>query len=103
MKKEDLLEYLARHCQGRGQAMSSQELERKLRISENELRRQVNRLRQEGKPIASGRNGYFYARTAGEIYGTIQILKKMRAGLDRVIAGLERALDSFSRGGDSYR
>ncbi len=103
MKKEDLLEYLQHHCRGRGQAMSSRDLERKLRVSEKELRRQINRLRQDGFPIASGRNGYYCAQTAGEIYGTIQILKKMRAGIDRVITGLEGTLDSFAGGGDSYR
>lgn len=103
MKKEDLLEYLQHHCRGRGHAMSSRDLERKLRVSEKELRRQINRLRQDSFPIASGRNGYFYAQTAGEIYGTIQILKKMRTGIDRVIAGLERTLDLFAGGGDSYR
>ena len=50
------------------------------------------------KPIASDQTGYFYAQTAGEVYATIQNLKKMRAGLDAAIRGLERSLDDFPVG-----
>ena len=50
---------------------------------------------ERGICIASDRSGYFYAGTAGEVYSTIQSLKKMRAGLDGAIAGLELALDAF--------
>ena len=63
-----------------------------------ELRKAVNHLRQECKPIASGQDGYFYAQTAGKVYATIRNLKKMRAGLDAAIQGLEQALDNFPAG-----
>ena len=99
MKKEELRDYLHGQCQGRDHAVSGRQLERTLRTSENELRKQVNRLRREGVPIASHRSGYFYAVTAGEVYATIQSLKKMRSGLDGAIAGLEQALDAFSGAG----
>lgn len=95
MKKEELQDYLLRQCRGRERSVSGRQLERTMRTSENDLRKQVNRLRREGVPIASGRSGYFYADTAGEVYSTIQSLKKMRAGLDGAIAGLELALDAF--------
>lgn len=96
MKKEELRDYLHGQCRGRERSVSGRQLERTLRTSENELRKQVNRLRREGVPIASDRSGYFYAATAGEVYSTIQSLKKMRSGLDAAIAGLEQALDAFS-------
>ena len=96
MKKEELRDYLLRQCRGRERSVSGRQLERTMRTSENDLRKQVNRLRREGVPIASDRSGYFYAGTAGEVYSTIQSLKKMRAGLDGAIAGLELALDAFS-------
>lgn len=99
MKKEELRDYMLRQCRGRARSVGGRQLERMMRISENELRRQVNRLRREGVPIASDRSGYFYAQTAGEVYSTIQSLKKMRAGLDGAIAGLELALDAFSDSG----
>lgn len=95
MKKEELRDHLLCQCRGRERSASGRQLERTLRTSENELRKQGNRLRREGVPIASDRSGYFYAATAGEVYATIQSLKKMRAGLDAAIAGLERALDGF--------
>ena len=46
-------------------------------------------------PIASDRNGYFYATTAGEVYDTIRQLKRMAAGLEAAINGLERSMDRF--------
>ena len=53
-------------------------------------------MRREGVPIASDQTGYYYAQTAGEVYGTILTLKKMRSGLDAAITGLERSLNGFS-------
>jgi hypothetical protein len=45
----------------------------------------------------------FYARNAGELYGTILNLRAMAAGLDEVIASLETSLENFGEeagGGD---
>ena len=53
-------------------------------------------MRREGVPIASDQTGYYYAQTAGEVYGTIRTLKKMCSGLDAAITGLERSLNGFS-------
>jgi uncharacterized membrane protein YoaK (UPF0700 family) len=46
-------------------------------------------------PIASSRDGYFYAVTAGEVYATIRQLQGMERGLTAAINGLERALERF--------
>ena len=96
MKKEELRDFLYHQCRGHERAVSGRQLEQSQRTSENELRKQVNRLRRDGIPIASSQDGYFYAVTAGEVYTTIQSLKKMRSGLDAAITGLEQALDAFS-------
>lgn len=102
MKKEALRDHLYQSCRGRAHASGSRDLKQVLRTSENELRKQVNRLRREGVPIASSyQSGYFYAQTAGEVYATIRSLKSMRAGLDAAIAGLERALDGFGPSGEA--
>ena len=37
-------------------------------MSENELRKHVNRLRRECIPIGSSSNGYYFAETAAEVY-----------------------------------
>ncbi len=100
MKKEQLHSYLHHSCRGKANAMSGVNLAKTMTISGNELRRQVNRLRREGIPIASNSNGYFYAANAGEIYSTIRSLEKMESGIRAAIAGLERAMTDFPLGED---
>lgn len=99
MKNEQLCGYLAKNCLGRRGTIGGRELAGKMGVSENELRRRVNRLRQQGVPIASSQTGYFYAATAGEVYATIRSLRGMAKGLEVAIAGLEKALERF---GDSH-
>ena len=77
MNKDLVRAYLHAHCLGKRKALPSQALEQALNLSGNSLRKQVNRLRREGVPIASFKRGYFYAETAGEFYATIRELKKM--------------------------
>ena len=94
MTKETVALYLENGFKGRRNVISSRELERVLGISRNELRRRVNRLRQDTVPIAADQRGYYFAEAA-EVYDTIRGLQKMRSGLDAAISGLERALEKF--------
>lgn len=98
MKREQLHSYLQHSCRGKSGAVSGTALAKVMGISGNELRRQVNRLRREGIPVASSSSGYFYAANAGEVYSTIRSLRKMESGLKAAIAGLERAMTDFSQG-----
>lgn len=98
MNNEQLCSYLKENRLGKERAISGRELARLCGISENELRRRVNRLRREGEPISSNHTGYFCARTAGDVYATIRALRKMKDGLEAAIHGLERALDRFGGG-----
>ena len=95
MKKDELRYHLLHSCLGKKRAVGATRLRATIHISENELRKAVNRLRREGVPIGSDQTGYYYAQTAGEVYSTIKHLKKMRSGLDAAIEGLEGSLDSF--------
>ena len=97
-REEQLLAYLESSCLGRVHRIGSKELERTLHLSGTDLRKYINRLRKQKKPIASDQNGYFYAQTSGEVYSTIQYLKKIRTGLDAVIQGLEESVDDFRVG-----
>ena len=99
MKEELLLEYLTTVCLGRGRIQKSAQMERALQVSGNELRRLIHRLRKRCVPIASSRDGYFYAVAAGEVYTTIRQLRQMACGLEKAIAGLEGSLDKFGSGG----
>ena len=103
MKEEMLLEYLQQNCTGRENTRKSIVIERALNIRRKELQKLVNRMRQEGIPIGSSKDGYFYAETAGEVYSTIRQLRDMQNGLEKAIKGLERCLDSFEihKGGGS--
>lgn len=103
MTNEQLCGYLVKNCLGRRGTIGGRELAGKMGASENELRRRVNRLRQQGAPIASSQAGYFYAATAGEVYATIRSLRGMAKGLEVAIAGLEKALERFgeSDGGNA--
>ena len=95
MRKNQLLAYLKGACSGRRYTVKGAELEQVLHLSGTDLRKLVNRLRQDGVPICSSREGYFYARNAGEIYTTIRSLKDMMYGLSQAVDGLEGALESF--------
>ena len=97
MKDKDILNYLQLFCSWKKRSTKSRQIEQALRISKTELRRRINRMRQKGSPIASSQDGYYYARTAGEVYGTIRQLKTMEAGLQSAISGLEQALDAFGQ------
>lgn len=99
MKEDLLLEYLKTMCPGRERIQKSAQLERTLRISGNELRRLIHRLRKRGVPVASSRDGYFYAVTAGEVYSTIRQLRQMASSLEAAIRGLEDALGKFGPSG----
>lgn len=99
MREELFAGYLKKNCAGRRKIMSGRALEKALHMSGNELRKQVNKLRRKGVPIASNQDGYFYAVSAGEVYATIKQLQKMEAGLAAAIRGLEIALESFEAGG----
>lgn len=95
MASEQLRMYLKSNCLGLENAMKSTDLEQTLHISENELRRQVNRLRRKNIPICSGSNGYFYALHAGEVVDTILNLDEMMKGLQDSMRGLRGSLENF--------
>ena len=92
MNDEELRDYLKRFCFGREHLICSRDLVRQKNLRESDLRKKVNRLRRKAVPIASSREGYFYASNAAELYSTIRQLKEMRAGLDAAICGLEQAI-----------
>ena len=100
MNDEELRDYLKRFCFGREHLICSRDLVRQKNLRESDLRKKVNRLRRKAVPIASSREGYFYASNAAELYSTIRQLKEMRAGLDAAICGLEQAMETFTEPSD---
>ena len=68
MNDEELRDYLKRFCFGREHLICSRDLVRQKNLRESDLRKKVNRLRRKAVPIASSREGYFYASNAAELY-----------------------------------
>jgi len=95
MREEKLIAYLRGAFKGRNKTIKSAELERAMEMSGTDLRKLVNKLRRKSVPICSGADGYFYAKTAGDILRTIRQLKVMIKGLQAAVDGLEAALDKF--------
>ncbi len=98
MNRDKVEEFLHTRCKGKKNITSAAALQRSLHMSEQELRKQVNKLRRDMIPIASNRDGYYYAETAADIYYTIKGLEKLRDSIDKTIRGLEGAMDRFNRG-----
>ena len=80
--------YLEQSHKGEGAAISSKELERILHVKGTEIRRLVNILRSESKPICSNAMGYFYAaneqelqETIGQLSSRVLMITKARDGL----------------------
>ena len=88
MNDEELRDYLKRFCFGREHLICSRDLVRQKNLRESDLRKKVKRLRRKAVPIASSREGYFYASNAAELYSTIRQLKEMRADLDVILVVL---------------
>ncbi len=100
MSDKELEQFFRNTCLGQRNAIAAKNLETKLCMRAGDLRRRINRLRRNAVPIASGSSGYYYARTAHEVYGTIRQLRQMQIGLQQAISGLEEAMRRFAEGGE---
>ena len=103
MKEEMLLEYLQQNCTGRENTRKSIVIERALNIRRKELQKLVNRMRQDGVPICSSRDGYFYPESIGDVFSTIEHLEVMEKGLRAAINGMKRGVYKINihKGGGS--
>ncbi len=98
MKEELLITYLKAHCTGKRNIQTRAQVARALRLTDNELQRLIHRLRVRGVPIASSRDGCYYAANASEIFSTIQLLVNMVDGLNESIEGLKASMEGFTEG-----
>ena len=60
-KNAALCVYLKKYHTGKEKAVPSTELEQLFSVNGRNLRRKINRLRQDGVPICSDRSGYYFA------------------------------------------
>lgn len=92
--KTALCRHLEQAHKGEKEVVSSRQLENFFHLKGSELRRLVNILRCEGKPICSNAMGYFYAATQQELQETISQLtsriQMISRARDRLLKSLER-------------
>lgn len=100
--KECLCDYLERYHQGAEKAISSKELENIFGIRGRLIRKEVNSLRCEGKPLCSDAMGYFYGRTSHELSATISQLDSRIYRISQARDGLNNYLNTMKGGGDKY-
>lgn len=98
MKNFNLLDFLP---VGQERRITSRELEDMTHIKGSEIRREVNRLRTEGEPIASDAQGYYIATTQEELTATIRNLQSRRNAMNRAIEGLMEAKYKLIFGGEA--
>ena len=96
MRKEQLCVYLYKNCRGKKKCASAKAIRSDLHMSENELRKHVNRLRRECIPIGSSSNGYYFAETAAEVYDTIKNLRRMHRQQEQPVGLLTASIPSRS-------
>ena len=97
MGKFNLLDFLPK---GNESHITSRDLESITNLKGSEIRREVNRLRTAGEPIASDANGYYIATTQEALTATIKNLQSRRNAMNRAIEGLMEAKYKLVFGGE---
>ena len=80
--------YLQKYHTGRERAVHSCELQQLFSLNARNLRRHINRLRQEGFPICSDETGYYYADNQKEINRTVCRLNGLVTQVSNARTGL---------------
>lgn len=87
-KKSAICIYLQEHHKGKANAIHSKELQRLFTIDGRNLRRKISSLRQDGIPICSDEDGYYFADNQKEINRTVCRLNGMVTGVSNARTGL---------------
>ena len=87
-KKSAIHIYLKEYHKGKENAIHSKELQRIFATDGRDIRRKVSSLRQDGVPICSDEDGYYYADNQQEINKTVCRLNGMVTGVSNARTGL---------------
>ena len=90
-RQSALCAYLRKYHTGKAHAVHSRELERLFSLNGRTLRRKISRLRQDGYPICSDENGYYYAENQSEINATVCRLNMLVTKISNVRTGMLHA------------
>jgi biotin operon repressor len=93
--EHDFLMYIKKYHQGKEKAVSSAYLQGKFSISSRTVRKIVNQLRNNGNPICSDENGYYYAMDTDEVLNSIYQMTSRIREIAKAKNGLVKALGKF--------
>lgn len=92
---QDFLSYIKESHRGKEKAVSSAYLQNRFSISSRSVRKLVNGLRNDGNPICSDENGYYYATDQKELlYSIYQMSSRIKA-IAKAKNGLVKAMSHF--------
>lgn len=92
----DVMEYLKEYHAKEADALKSRDLGVLFNLTNREVRNLVSKLRQDGVPICSSNNGYWYSEDAEDITRTIKRLADQVQNMRLVIKGLSKAKEAIT-------
>ncbi|KAF5031864.1 hypothetical protein DSECCO2_623330 [anaerobic digester metagenome] len=93
--EHDFLIYMKEYHIGTSKAVPSAYLQSRFCISSRAVRKLVNQLRNDGNPICSGDNGYYYAADRKELLASIGQMTSRIREITKARRGLVKALEHF--------
>jgi hypothetical protein len=88
----DIVEYLAEFHTTEDTAIKAKELRALFNLQDKQLRNVISVLRQNGEPICSSSNGYWYSKEPEDISKTIRRMEAQVLNMRHSIAGLYKNL-----------
>jgi hypothetical protein len=91
---KDIAEYLKEFHDTEAEAIKSRDLSLMYNLTDNRhVRNIVTFLRQEGEPICSSSNGYWYSKDPADVEKTIRRMEGQVKNMNISIMGLRKALE----------
>ena len=87
-KRTAILEYIRDFHTGRDKAVFSRELQFIFQLDGRNVRRNISKLRQEGHPICSDENGYYYADSQSDVDLTVKRMDSLIKSVAHARTGL---------------
>ena len=95
----DITDHLKEFYTSEDTAINSRELSEMFNITNRQLRNIVTTLRQEGNPICSSSNGYWYSNEPEDLSKTIHRLEAQVHNMNYSITGLKKVLQEVQNEG----
>lgn len=91
----DIVDYLKEYHNKESKAIKSRSLCELFNLHSKQVRNLVSVLRQNGEPICSSNNGYWYSNDPEDLDRTIKRLSEQVKNMSRAVDGLYRAKEGL--------